>query len=120
MPVTRVGHDRFNEYETNSGNGRPGEHEKWGWFVAPGIGELIPGDVASTNLTAANFASVSVIGSVMVVAEIFQIIHAFPALGLRGFLFWQGAGIVYADAGAIPIRIARSAASGAAGFTLEE
>jgi uncharacterized membrane protein HdeD (DUF308 family) len=31
---------------------------KWGWFVALGISELILGGVASTNLMAANLASV--------------------------------------------------------------
>jgi uncharacterized membrane protein HdeD (DUF308 family) len=74
---------------------------KWGWFVALGISELILGGVASTNLMAANLASVLVIGAVMVVAGIFQIIHAVAARGLRAFLFWQLAGIVYAAAGAI-------------------
>src|SRR5258708_36823488 len=62
---------------------------KWGWFVALGISELILGGVASTNLMAANLASVLVIGAVMVVAGIFQIIYAFAARGLRAFLFWQ-------------------------------
>jgi uncharacterized membrane protein HdeD (DUF308 family) len=74
---------------------------KWGWFVALGVGELIIGGVASANLMAANLASVLVIGAAMVVAGIFQIIHAFTSRGLRGFLFWQLAGIVYAAAGAI-------------------
>jgi uncharacterized membrane protein HdeD (DUF308 family) len=75
--------------------------DKWGWFVALGVGELIIGGVASANLMAANLASVLVIGAAMLVAGIFQIIHAFTARGLRGFLFWQLAGIVYAAAGAI-------------------
>jgi uncharacterized membrane protein HdeD (DUF308 family) len=52
-------------------------------------------------LLAASLASVLVIGAAMVVAGIFQIIHGFSARGLRGFLFWQFAGIVYAAAGAI-------------------
>jgi uncharacterized membrane protein HdeD (DUF308 family) len=74
---------------------------KWGWFVALGIGELILGGIASANLMAASLASVLVIGATMVVAGIFQIVHAFSARGLRGFLFWLFAGIVYAAAGAI-------------------
>src|SRR5437879_3505700 len=73
---------------------------KWGWFVALGIGELILGGIASANLMVVNLASVLVIGAAMVIAGIFQIIHAFSARGLRGFLFWQLAGIVYAAAGA--------------------
>jgi uncharacterized membrane protein HdeD (DUF308 family) len=74
---------------------------KWGWFVALGVGELILGGIASANLMAANLASVLVIGAAMVVAGVFQIIHAFSARGLSGFLFWQLAGIVYTAAGAI-------------------
>ena len=74
---------------------------KWGWFVALGVGELIVGGIASANLMVANLASVLVIGVAMAVAGIFQIVHAFTARGLRGFLFWQLAGIVYLAAGAI-------------------
>jgi len=74
---------------------------KWGWFVALGIGELILGGIASVNLMAASLASVLVIGATMAVAGIFQIVHAFSMHGLRGFLFWLLAGIVYAVAGAI-------------------
>jgi len=74
---------------------------KWGWFVALGVGELIVGGIASANLMVANLASVLVIGVAMAAAGIFQIVHAFTARGLRGFLFWQLAGIVYLAAGAI-------------------
>jgi uncharacterized membrane protein HdeD (DUF308 family) len=74
---------------------------KWGWFVALGIGELILGGVASVNLMAASLASVLVIGATMAVAGIFQIGHAFSMHGLRGFLFWLLAGIVYAAAAVI-------------------
>ena len=74
---------------------------KWGWFVALGAGELILGGIASANLMAANLASVLVIGAAMAVAGIFQIFHAFTARGLRGFPYWQLAGIVYAAAGVI-------------------
>jgi len=74
---------------------------KWGWFVALGAGELILGGIASTNLMAASLASVLVIGATMAVAGIFQIVHAFTVQGLRGFLFWLFAGIVYGAAGAV-------------------
>jgi uncharacterized membrane protein HdeD (DUF308 family) len=74
---------------------------KWGWFVALGIGELILGGIASADLMAASLASVLVIGASMAAAGIFQIVHAFSVRGLRGFLFWLFAGIVYAAAGAI-------------------
>ena len=72
---------------------------KWGWFVALGVGELILGGIASTNLLAANLASVLVIGAAMLVAGIFQIVHGFSARGIRGFLFWEFGGLVYAAPG---------------------
>ncbi|MCP3407247.1 HdeD family acid-resistance protein [Bradyrhizobium sp. CCGB01] len=74
---------------------------KWAWFVALGVGELILGGVASANLMAASLASVLVIGATMAAAGIFQIVQAFSVHGLRGFLLWLLAGIVYAAAGAI-------------------
>ena len=74
---------------------------KWGWFVALGIGELILGGIASTNLLATNLASVLFIGAAMLVGGIFQIVHAFSARGVRGFLYWLIGGIVYGAAGAV-------------------
>ncbi|MCP1778250.1 uncharacterized membrane protein HdeD (DUF308 family) [Bradyrhizobium japonicum] len=50
---------------------------------------------------AASLASVLVIGATMAVAGIFQIVQAFSVRGLRGFLLWLLAGIVYTAAGAI-------------------
>ncbi|MFM9776398.1 hypothetical protein ACKI1Z_42850, partial [Streptomyces galilaeus] len=46
---------------------------RWGWFVALGVGELILGGVASTNLLAASLASVLVIGAAIAVAGLIQI-----------------------------------------------
>ena len=74
---------------------------KWGWFVALGICELILGGIASANLMAANFASVLVIGAAMMVAGLFQILHAVTVRGLRGIMFWLLGGIVYSVVGAI-------------------
>lgn len=74
---------------------------KWGWFVALGIGELILGGIASANLMVANLASVLVIGAAMVVAGIFQILHAVTARGLCGIMFWLLSGVVYTVVGAI-------------------
>ena len=75
--------------------------DKWSWFIALGIAELIVGGVALTNLMAANLASVLVIGAAMFVSGIFQIIQAFSARGLSGFVLWELAGVVYAAAGAV-------------------
>ncbi|MCP3368028.1 HdeD family acid-resistance protein [Bradyrhizobium cajani] len=74
---------------------------KWGWFVALGVGELILGGIASANLMAASLASVLVIGTTMVAAGLFQVVHAFSVRGLRGFLLWLLAGIVYGAAGVV-------------------
>jgi uncharacterized membrane protein HdeD (DUF308 family) len=74
---------------------------KWSWFVALGVGELILGGIASANLMAVNFASVLVIGAAMVVAGIFQMLHAVTVRGMRGIMFWLLGGIVYAVVGAI-------------------
>lgn len=74
---------------------------KWGWFIALGIGELILGGVASTNLLAASLASVLMIGAAITVAGLLQIFHAFSARGPGGVLLWLLAGVVYAAAGAI-------------------
>ncbi|MBR0859946.1 HdeD family acid-resistance protein [Bradyrhizobium liaoningense] len=74
---------------------------KWGWFVALGVGELILGGIASANLMAASLASVLAIGATMLAAGVFQIVHAFSVRGLRGFLLWLLAGIVYGAAGAV-------------------
>ena len=74
---------------------------KWGWFVALGIVDLIVGGIASTNLLLANLASVLLIGAAVFVSGIFQIIHSFWARGLRSFLFWLLAGLIYMAAGAI-------------------
>lgn len=74
---------------------------KWGWFVALGIGEIILGGIASANLLAANLASVLVIGAAMLVAGIFQLIAAWPVIGLWLFgamlvvdLIFQGWGFI--------------------------
>lgn len=74
---------------------------KWGWFVTLGIIDLVLGGVASTNLMLANLASVLLIGAAVLVSGIFQIVHAFLARRLRGFLFWLASSLVYAAAGAI-------------------
>ena len=74
---------------------------KWGWFIALGVGELILGGIASTNLLATNLASVLVIGAAMLAAGLFQILHGFSARGIRGFLFWEFGGLVYAGAGIV-------------------
>ena len=74
---------------------------KWGWFVALGVAEIVAGGIASTNLIAANFASVLVIGIAMLAAGILQILHAFSTRDARGLVALRLGGVVYAAAGAI-------------------
>ena len=70
---------------------------KWGWFIALGVGELVLGGIASVNLMAATLASVLLIGASMVAAGIFQIVHAFSARGLGGFLYTSSESFHSAD-----------------------
>jgi uncharacterized membrane protein HdeD (DUF308 family) len=74
---------------------------KWGWFIALGVGEIVLGGIASTNLLAANLASVLFVGAAVLAAGILEIVHAFSARGIRGFLFLQLSGLVYGAAGCI-------------------
>lgn len=72
---------------------------KWGWFVALGVLLLIFGGVAFGNLFIATVASVFVVGSLMLVAGIIEIIHAFGVKDWSGFFWWLLSGLLYAIAG---------------------
>lgn len=79
----------------------PSISRRWGWIVLLGIAQIVAGGIASTNLIAANFASVLFIGVAMLVAGILQVLRAFLARGVRGRISWQLGGVVYAAAGSI-------------------
>jgi uncharacterized membrane protein HdeD (DUF308 family) len=73
--------------------------EKWRWFVALGVADLILGGGATPNLMQANPASVLFIGVAVLLSGLLQIIHAFSAQCLQSFLFWLLGSLVYATAG---------------------
>ncbi|AVT75038.1 hypothetical protein RPPS3_09750 [Rhodopseudomonas palustris] len=75
--------------------------DKWGWFVAIGLIDLIIGGISSTNLMLANLVSVVVIGAAMIVSGIAQVVHAFSARGPRGTAFWFLSSLIYTAAGAL-------------------
>lgn len=75
--------------------------DKWGWFVALGALLVIVGAIALGNLFVATVASVFFVGSLMLVAGIFEIIHAFGVKDWGGFFWWLGSGLLYAVAGLI-------------------
>ncbi|MER2536614.1 MAG: HdeD family acid-resistance protein [Rhizobiaceae bacterium] len=72
---------------------------KWGWFVALGALMLAAGIIAMGNLLLATVASVFFVGTLMLVAGAFQIVHAFGVKDWGGFFWWLGAGVLYTLAG---------------------
>src|SRR5262245_61039791 len=72
---------------------------KWGWFVALGVLMLIAGVVALGNELLATVVTVYYVGAMMLVAGIFEIIHAFGVKSWGRFFWWLISGIVYALAG---------------------
>ena len=76
-------------------------HARWGWFVLLGIGLVILGLVALSNILLATAASVLVVGAVMAVGGMAEIVHAFTVTSWSGFFFWLLSGLLYAIAGVI-------------------
>ncbi|MDH6694981.1 uncharacterized membrane protein HdeD (DUF308 family) [Bradyrhizobium elkanii] len=72
---------------------------KWGWFVALGILFVLLGFGAVSNLLLATVTTIFYIGALMIVAGIFQIIHAFGVESWRGRFLWGLGGLTYAVAG---------------------
>jgi uncharacterized membrane protein HdeD (DUF308 family) len=73
--------------------------DKWGWFVALGILMLIAGLLAMLNLLLATVVSVFYVGTLMLIAGAFQIVHAFSVKSWGRFAWWLISGILYALAG---------------------
>ena len=72
---------------------------KWGWFLAMGVLLLIFGGIAFGNLMIATVASVYVVGSLMLVAGIIEVAHAFGVRTWGRFFYWLLSGLLYAVAG---------------------
>lgn len=72
---------------------------KWGWFVALGVLVLALGIIAAGNLMVATAASVFFVGSLMIVAGVIEIVHAFGVKSWGSFFWWLLGGILYVIAG---------------------
>lgn len=72
---------------------------KWGWFVAIGVMLILLGLLALGNQFIATVFTIYYLGALMVIAGVFQIIHAFQVRGVGLSLYWVGAGLLYTVAG---------------------
>ena len=75
--------------------------ERWGWFVALGIGLLALGVVAWVDAMAVSVASAFVIGSSLLAGGVFHVVHAVVAGQWRGVALSVCSGILYAIGGAL-------------------
>ena len=64
-----------------------GISSNWGWFIALGVGLITLGVIAGLDVTTFTAASLTVIGSTLLVAGVLYILHAFRAQKWRGFGF---------------------------------
>ncbi len=72
---------------------------KWGWIVALGVVYLVAGFIALGSVVMATFASVLIVGVMMIVAGISEIINAFQIKTWGKFLVWALLGVLYIVAG---------------------
>ncbi|MEO4001687.1 HdeD family acid-resistance protein [Mesorhizobium sp. CAU 1732] len=85
--------------ETSESMGHAGKRSLW--FVVLGVVVLGAGLFASANLLTATFASVLMVGAMMIVGGIGEIVHAFGVRTWGGFALWLLTGILYAAAGVL-------------------
>jgi uncharacterized membrane protein HdeD (DUF308 family) len=72
---------------------------RWGWFVALGIAQLALGIVAWFDVIAFTIAGVIFIGAMLLVAGVFQVVHAFMDREWSGFALHVLIGILYVIGG---------------------
>jgi len=77
---------------------------KWGWFVALGIGMILAGLFALGDTVLVTLVSVIFIGAAMLVAGVFQIVHAFAIKQWGAFLFALLCGALYIAGGLLIMR----------------
>ena len=78
-------------------------HAHWGWFVALGVVLLILGVAALAHIFIATLASVFFIGTLMAVAGLGQLVHAWRLKQLHGFILWSVSGLFYLAAGVFAV-----------------
>jgi len=72
---------------------------RWGWFVALGVLQLALGIVAWFDVIAFTIAGVIFIGALLVLAGVFQIVHAFMDREWGGFALHVLIGLLYVVGG---------------------
>ena len=78
--------------------------EKWGWFVGLGVGMILAGAVAFADTALVTLVSVIFIGAAMLVAGVFQIVHAFALKQWGAFIFALLCGALYIVGGLLIMR----------------
>ena len=71
----------------------------WGWFVGLGAAQLLLGVVAWFDVIAFTIAGVIFIGALLLVAGVFQVVHAFMDREWGGFALHLLVGILYVVGG---------------------
>jgi uncharacterized membrane protein HdeD (DUF308 family) len=71
----------------------------WGWFVALGVGQIVLGVIAWFDVIAFTIAGVVFIGAMLLVAGVFQIIHAFMDRAWAAFILDLLVGVLYVIGG---------------------
>jgi uncharacterized membrane protein HdeD (DUF308 family) len=79
--------------------GGPRPRTGWGWFVALGIAQLILGIIAWFDVIAFTIAGVIFIGALLLVAGLFQAMHAFMDREWGAFALHLLVGILYVVGG---------------------
>jgi uncharacterized membrane protein HdeD (DUF308 family) len=72
---------------------------KSGWIVALGVVYLVTGFIALGSVVLATFASVVVVGVMMIIAGVAEVFSAFQIKSWGKFLFWVLLGVLYIVAG---------------------
>jgi uncharacterized membrane protein HdeD (DUF308 family) len=72
---------------------------RWGWFVALGVAQLVLGIIAWFDVIAFTIAGVIFIGALLLVAGVFQIIHAFMDRDWGSFVLHLMVGLLYVIGG---------------------
>lgn len=94
--------------DTSPGNTRPppdpgvqldAARQQWRWFVAIGALQLVLGFIAASYVFTATLVSVIFIGTLMLIAGVGQLFHAWRLKSGSGFLLWTVGGVLYLAAG---------------------
>jgi uncharacterized membrane protein HdeD (DUF308 family) len=74
-------------------------HSRWGWFVALGIAQIVLGSIVWFDVIAFTIAGVIFIGALLLVAGVFQIVHAFMDREWGAFILHLLVGALYVIGG---------------------